>query len=145
MTRDDRRNRYNHRRLAITLLCVSFIWIMTTTPSALYTVLPLRPTSPQQQASYFLVKVICYILMYINHSINFFLYCITGQTFRREFLKCICRTCRRKKKPKPRLMYRASRSGSQAHETAFPLMEKHSNNHKSKLIICQTMPKVFLK
>lgn len=131
MTRSDRRNRYTHRRLAITLLCISFVWIITTTPSALYTVLPLKGDTMQKAAKFFLIKVLCYILLYINHSINFFLYCITGQSFRREFMKFVCRTCRKRRKPKPRLMFRASRSGS-GQETVFPLMENMNGNHGSK-------------
>lgn len=131
MTRADRRNRYTHRRLAITLLCISFVWIITTTPSALYTVLPLKGDTMQKAAKFFLIKVLCYILLYINHSINFFLYCITGQTFRREFMKFVCRICRKRQKPKPRLMFRASRSGS-GQETVFPLMENMNSNRGSK-------------
>lgn len=130
MTKDDRRTRYNHRKLAVTLLCISFVWILTTTPSALYTVLPLRAKSMSQEALYFFIKVICYIFMYVNHSINFFLYCITGQAFRRQLLKLLCRTCRRKRKPKPKLMFRASRSGSRQ-ETTFPLMHNMYSGSKT--------------
>ena len=38
MTKDDRRMRHIHRKLAITLLSLSFVWMLTTTPSALNTV-----------------------------------------------------------------------------------------------------------
>lgn len=131
MTRADKRTRYNHRRLAITLLCISFVWIITTTPSALYTVLPLKRDTVKEIAHFFLIKVICYIFMYINHSINFFLYCITGQAFRREFMKLVCRACRKRRKPKPRLTFRASRSGS-GQETVFPLVENMYGNRGSK-------------
>ncbi|XP_045156698.1 probable G-protein coupled receptor 139 [Mercenaria mercenaria] len=134
MTRADKRTRYNHRRLAITLLCISFVWIITTTPSALYTVLPLKGDTVTKAANFFLIKVICYIFMYINHSINFFLYCITGQAFRREFMKIVCRTCRKRRKPKPRLTFRASRSGS-GQETVFPLMENMYGN-RGRFLCC---------
>lgn len=130
MTKDDRRTRYNHRKLAVTLLCISFVWMLTTTPSALYTVLPLRPQSASQEATLFFVKVICYIFMYVNHSINFFLYCITGQAFRRQLLKVMCRMCRQRQKPKPKLMFRASRSGSRQ-ETTFPLMHNMYSGSKT--------------
>lgn len=135
LTRADRRTRYNHRRLAITLLSISCVWIITTTPSALYTVLPLKGETVQQAANFFFIKVICYIFMYINHSINFFLYCITGQSFRREFMKFVCRVCRKRRKPKPRLMFRASRSGS-GQETVFPLMGTMYGNRASKTKSC---------
>lgn len=131
MTKDDRRTRCNHRKLAITLLCISFVWILTTTPSALYTVLPLRPRTLDETAMLLLVKIICYIILYINHSINFFLYCITGQNFRREFLRLIRRLCRPRKETKPKLMFRANRSGS-GQETSFPLMDNMYINRGSK-------------
>ena len=130
MTKDDRRMRHIHRKLAITLLCISFVWMLTTTPSALYTVLPLEPKSLNSDAQLFLAKIICYILLYINHSINFILYCITGQSFRSEFHKLICRIFRKKKKPKARLTFRASRSGS-GQETTFPLMDNKSKGSHS--------------
>ena len=131
MTKDDRRTRYNHRKLAITLLWVSFVWICTTTPSALYTVLPLRPSSVEEMGMLLLVKVICYIILYINHSINFLLYCATGQNFRCEFTRLVRKLCRSKKKPKPKLTFRASRSGS-GQETSFPLMDAMYINSGSK-------------
>ena len=130
MTKDDRRTRYNHRKLAVTLLCISFVWMITTTPSALFTVLRLKPKTASQSATVFFVKVICYMFMYINHSINFFLYCITGQAFRRQLVKLMCRMCRRRQKPKPKLMFRASRSGSRQ-ETTFPLMHNMYTGSKT--------------
>ncbi|XP_052279193.1 thyrotropin-releasing hormone receptor-like isoform X2 [Dreissena polymorpha] len=125
MTRNDKRSRYNHRKLAITLLSVSFVWIATNIPSALYTVIPLHPTTAQQAASQFFIKILCYLFLYLNHAINFLLYCITGQAFRREFAKLICCTCRKKRQPKRRLQFRASRTGS-VHDTTTPLMNSGS-------------------
>lgn len=131
MTKDDRRTRNNNHRTAVTLLCISFVWIITTTPSALYIVLPLKPTTIEEAAKLLLVKVVCFIIMYINHSINFLLYCITGQNFRREFSRLIQRLCRPRKEPKPKLMFKASRSGS-GQETSFPLMDNMYLNRGSK-------------
>ena len=33
---------------------------------------------------YLLVKTICFLLVYVNHAINFYLYCLTGRRFRKE-------------------------------------------------------------
>ena len=133
MTKDDRRTRYNHRKLAITLLCISFVWIATTIPSALYTVLPLNPRTAEEVATLLLVKVICYIILYINHAINFLLYCATGQNFRCGFSKLVRKLCRTRREPKPKLMFRASRSGS-GQETSFPLMDNMYLNRGSKAL-----------
>jgi len=48
---------------------------------------------------YLLVKTICFLLMYLNHAINFYLYCLTGKRFRKELaamLNCsrLSLTCR---------------------------------------------------
>ena len=131
MTKDDQRTQYHHRKLAITLLCISFVWIITTTPSALYTVLHLKPKTDDERAMFVLVKSICYIIMYINHSINFLLYCITGRNFRCKFSRLIRSLCQHRQKPKPKLTFKANRSGS-GQDTSFPLTEHMYLNHGSK-------------
>jgi len=42
------------------------------------------PSSSIHPSRYLLVKTICFLLMYVNHAINFYLYCLTGKRFRRE-------------------------------------------------------------
>lgn len=116
MTKDDRQLRYNHRRLAITLLTVSFVWMFMTIPASLFTIALPPPHDMHSAAQLLLVKVIFYIFLYINHSINFFLYCFTGHRFRQELWKIICR----KNKPIPiaKLIFKTS-SGP---ESTYPLV-----------------------
>lgn len=82
-------------RLTIMLLTISFAFLLTTfpmnttliatsyvvrtmsMPNGLVTDIPLA-------AKLILVRTVCELLMYLNHSINFFLYCATGQKFRRQ-------------------------------------------------------------
>ena len=48
---------------------------------------PAVTTSPPASidpSRYLLVKTICFLLMYLNHAINFYLYCLTGKRFRKE-------------------------------------------------------------
>ena len=131
MTKDDRRTQYHHRKLAITLLCISFVWIFTTTPSALYTVLPLKPQTMDDRAKLLLVKIICYLIMYVNHSINFLLYCITGRNFRYKFSRLLRGLCQHRRRPTPKLTFKANRSGS-GQDTSFPLTENMYFNRGSK-------------
>jgi len=60
-----------------TLIATSYIARTTAMPNGLITNFPLA-------AKLYLVRTVCELLMYLNHSINFFLYCATGQKFRRQ-------------------------------------------------------------
>ncbi|XP_069138625.1 thyrotropin-releasing hormone receptor-like [Argopecten irradians] len=124
MTKDDRIARYRHRRLAFTLLVISFVWIVTTLPRSVYDLLKGRPKTLDEMGNQVLGKVICFILMYINHSINFFLYCLTGQRFRMEFVKFMCQWKQSKNPPKARLTFKSSVSMGSGQETtsSLPLM-----------------------
>lgn len=51
-------------------------------------------------ANYTLTAALLNILTYGSHAINFFLYCITGQKFRRELKTCMC--CKRKRWKRPK-------------------------------------------
>jgi growth hormone secretagogue receptor len=73
-----------HWRLAPMLLGVSFCWLLLTTPQTMYNLAAPRPTDLSQVAFQYLIKTICFLLMYTNHALNFFLYCLTGQRFRQE-------------------------------------------------------------
>jgi len=48
----------------------------------------------------FASRMVCFFLMYANHSINFFLYCLTGGKFRAEFQSLLCRTLRAGQRPR---------------------------------------------
>jgi hypothetical protein len=41
-------------------------------------------------AKFSLARTITELLMYVNHSMNFFLYCATGQKFRHQLVWMIC-------------------------------------------------------
>ena len=75
------------------LLTVSFAFLLTTFPmnttliatSCWTASLPDGlVTDLALAAKLILVRTVCELLMYVNHSINFFLYCATGQKFRRQ-------------------------------------------------------------
>ena len=80
-------------RLSVMLLTVSFAFLVTTFPmnttliatSCWTASLPNGiVTDLAFAAKLMLVRTVCELLMYVNHSINFFLYCATGQKFRRQ-------------------------------------------------------------
>ena len=73
-----------HRRLAPMLLGVSFCWLLLATPQTLYSLAAPAPQTLQEAGRQYLVKTLCFLLLYLNHALNFFLYCLTGQRFRQE-------------------------------------------------------------
>lgn len=73
------------RRLTRLLLIVSFAWLGLTAPFTLHALF--FDTTPS--ARNLLVKSVCFLLMYLNHATNFYLYCITGQRFRGDLKKML--------------------------------------------------------
>lgn len=124
MTKDDNQLRNSHRKLAMTLIFVSFTWIVTTTPRPLFGLFATKPKSLEEVATALMWRVICYQLMYINHAVNFFLYCLSGEKFRIQFKKFLCQMCLKRQAPKARLTFKSSNSNSTGQEvySSIPLV-----------------------
>ena len=80
--------------LTITLLVVTFVYLLLTAPFALYaiTVYEFHTTI---KVNFELFYIVASFLRYINNSINFLLYCLSAETFRTELLY-LCRKDKRK-------------------------------------------------
>lgn len=74
------------------LVIVSVAWLVLTLPKSIHTmVFELDDSRGSWNATVF--RAVSFLLMYTNHAINFYLYCITGKKFRRqleELLRGIC-------------------------------------------------------
>jgi len=82
------------------LLAVSVTWLILSAPFTLQAVLAsalVDVNNASSVARYRLLRNLSFQLMYANHAVNFFLYCVTGRKFRRELrdmyieLCCACR------------------------------------------------------
>ena len=84
--RDHPSHKSTQYRVTVMLLTVSFVWLLLTAPFTLRSLMDNVQVvrSSQDKASYFLAKTICFMLMYLNHGVNFILYCLTGNKFRSE-------------------------------------------------------------
>ncbi|XP_033754751.1 growth hormone secretagogue receptor type 1-like [Pecten maximus] len=82
------------KKLTMMLLVISFTFLLTTLPMNIILIATKtwNEQNQQQRADFFLAKTVSELLMYLNHSINFFLYCISGRKFRRQIytLSCKC-------------------------------------------------------
>ena len=77
------------------LLVISFVWLGLTTPYGIFSVARYqigRLLTPSQVR---FIVTICFLLFYLNHGVNFYIYCLTGRTIRREFFHLILSIRRR--------------------------------------------------
>ena len=87
-------------RLTVMLLTISFAFLLTTLPQTIVQITArfLDATARddlQLYARFQLAKTVALMLMYLNHSMNFVLYCATGQKFRKQLLWVLCDSRRR--------------------------------------------------
>ena len=94
---DVKKGKQQFSNLTAMAVSISFALLLLTTPGIIiYSVKPKIQKDGYSQAVYSLVKAIGDLLMYTNHSINFYLYCLTGTKFRQE-LKSMFRRRRTKR------------------------------------------------
>lgn len=77
----------------ITLFILNSVFLICNTPISIYLIgYPhwSKNADSQKSATLELVWSVCNILMYLNNTINFFLYCLSGTNFRREAKLLIC-------------------------------------------------------
>ena len=93
--------------LVVTLLAVSFTFLITALPMNILQILTAfygvnNDADPDSYAFHFaeftLGRTVVELLMYVNHTVNFFYYCANGRKFRREVKtlvsRCICHISR---------------------------------------------------
>lgn len=80
------------------LVVVSFAWLVLTLPKSIHTIV--FELDPHRYANVVMFRGLSFLLVYVNHAINFYLYCITGRKFRRqleELSKAVCARSRRRR------------------------------------------------
>ena len=112
------------RRLTVMLLTVSFAFVITTLPqSAMLIYVPFRPANLSIDSIMILrlIQTISELLMYTNHSINFYLYCATGRKFRHQLMRVLS-----SKKRKGGSSMRASTSTKNQSEEKHSIYKRHN-------------------
>ena len=75
-------------KLTVMLLTVSFTFLLTTLPMNISLIVTAfwnqQKHDVHPTAQFKLAKTVAELLMYVNHSVNFCLYCATGQKFRQQ-------------------------------------------------------------
>ncbi|KAF6027794.1 hypothetical protein EB796_013899 [Bugula neritina] len=108
----------NHA-LTVMLLSITFAFLILTAPAVVIHILREKGepyfnlTDPSDFAKYTLTRQVSRVLLYLNHSINFFLYCVAGPKFRNELkLMFSCQSRKERIRKQIHLTY------SQSHTTA---------------------------
>ncbi|KAK7116023.1 probable G-protein coupled receptor 139 [Littorina saxatilis] len=95
-----------NQRLTAMLLVVSFTFMAMTAPKVILIIIredyfeffpPEGGINIEVVARYSLVSAVFNFLMWTNHTINFFLYCLSGKRFRQELLRMIVQCLHRKR------------------------------------------------
>ena len=138
-------------KLTVMLLTISFSFVLTTLPmnmSLIASVLIDPNTDLQSLSKFKLVKTITELLMYVNHSMNFFLYCATGHKFRRQLIWMVCYDKRTyhiswgSENSQSRMdLFRNSVAFSKSTRRSLDTTEKYSCNKHDILALCPPIRK----
>lgn len=94
VTEQRRPSHEGNTRLTVMLLTISFAFLLTTLPMNISNIAAtfcnVFKNDLQRVAKFRLARTITELLMYVNHSMNFFLYCATGQKFRHQLVWMVC-------------------------------------------------------
>lgn len=86
-------NNDQDKQITRMLLVVSFSFLILTTPMAVILIAGKYievPTGSVEEAILNLLRTVSYLLQSLNHSINFFLYTVSANKFRQQFLSLVC-------------------------------------------------------
>ena len=112
-------------KLTIMLLTVSFAFLLTTLPMNISLIITAfwqhGNHGLRQTVQFKLAKTVVELLMYVNHSMNFCLYCATGQKFRQQIVYLL--RCRRDNY--------AAWTSLHTDDTKFTSSLKHGNGNTS--------------
>ena len=92
-SRKSQRNTISMTRM---LLCVTFYFVIVTTPTFIFSIIQeymfdKTEITPEKNGKIELVDAISTLMLYLNHSINFLLYAVSGRRFRKELYSMLCR------------------------------------------------------
>ncbi|KAL3859749.1 hypothetical protein ACJMK2_009947 [Sinanodonta woodiana] len=132
------------KKLTCMLMSVSCTFLITTLPMNICLIVRAfwYSNDVKNYATFTLLTTIAKLLMYTNHSINFFLYCATGRKFRKQFqtMMCICCTLRDSKQltndsrsPGSMVLTRLNSTSSPKTIVVDPNSNFHSRRHRNVL------------
>lgn len=131
-------------RLTIMLLAVSFAFLATTLPNCILLIVKsLR--SPgwhvQTTLSVLVAQTVGELLMYANHSVNFYLYCATGRKFRYQLVLMFTSSLRRRQRQQQEIGSSATSTTRNNASTTTTLSRWHQQQQqRSDATVLTVMP-----
>jgi hypothetical protein len=125
------RKQQRNNRLTVMLLSVILAFMLLTCPSVIYICLNRLTSSTGYSDSKLLVLDLLESLWYTKHALNFILYTLSGQDFRREFIKLL--PCSSKKTAVTSTHQRTNRSNTRSTRTV-----NHSTPMSKRPYDCQS-------
>ena len=123
-------------RLTFMLLTISCTFLITTLPVNIMGICAefLNSKDLAIVTKFRLARTITELLMYCNHSMNFFLYCATGQKFRQQLLMLLCKRKETRYTPSTNILSTAARpaAGSKNHHRGA-IGEHHIEEERRRL------------
>lgn len=94
-SQQSRKSQRNTLSMTRMLLCVTFYFVIVTTPTFIFSIIQQHmfdesEITPEKLGRIELVDAVSTLLLYLNHSINFLLYAVSGRRFRRELSLLLC-------------------------------------------------------
>lgn len=84
------------RKFTVMLLLISMCFLVTTLPNNIALIVTAlwnnHGESDENIVIFTLIKTVTELLMYTNHAVNFFLYCASGEKFRKQLLRLCSRS-----------------------------------------------------
>ncbi|ELU18805.1 hypothetical protein CAPTEDRAFT_210273 [Capitella teleta] len=121
-------SRSPHERISYLLMTVSITWLVLMLPYSLIGFVEVIHDSV-------ILRIACFMLLYANHSINFFLYCLTGRKFRNELramMNGVCCCCSEQRRSSRRDSARSSARTEMVTEAiALKALRQHDVMHDS--------------
>ena len=83
---------HQYKSLQITLLAIPVVYLMCTLPITLFGFNLFKSVMTKMISGNITYYQLALIFYYINHAINFYLYCLGGKTFRKELRSLLCKS-----------------------------------------------------
>lgn len=121
-------------QITIMLLSVAFVFLLFTSPISIYMTFFYEHMTNVREVKKEFIKVILRYIGYCNNAVNFYVYIVLSNEFRKEFIKTIrsCFKCKKMSLASSSLCTRSTEMGSNDLYDSYESPDKKESNRKNK-------------